>query len=582
MKKSGAWLLTYALEQVGVTHTFGIPGVHVTEIYDALAESQHITPVLVTHEGGAAFMADGMSRTSPRVGTLVVVPAAGVTHAMSGIGEAFLDGIPMLVIAGGVRRDSGKAFQLHQWDQQAVMRGITKASFLIQSHQEIIPTLFQAFEIAISGEPGPVFVEIPAEIQMFRGEVENPLPVFKDPKKQTELDEEALNRAVELLSRAKWPGLFVGWGAVDASAELVVLAETLGAPVATTLQGLSTFPASHPLHTGMGFGPAAVPAAEKAFANCDLLLAVGTRFGEIATGSYGIKVPEQLIHVDINPEVFDRNYSTTVTLQGDARIVLKALLERIEKKAGVEVQNSAMSKLIAREKAAYAQAWRQHDSGDRVHAARFFSALRATLDEDAFVVVDDGNHTFLAAELFPVLRARRFISPTDFNCMGYAVPASLGVKLANPDAQVAVIAGDGAFLMTCMELLTAASYGLNVMVFVMHDGELSQISQSQKIPYNRKTCTQLANFDAQGIARATGTAFVDLDRNERIDSAINEALRISGEGRPVIVDVRIDYSKKTRFTQGIVKTNLGRFSLSEKLRFVGRALFRRLPGKKNT
>ena len=171
MKRTGAWIAVRALEALGIRYTFGIPGVHNTELYDELNSSGLITPVLVTHEGGAAFMADGVSRTSEQTGTLVIVPAAGVTHAASGIGEAFLDGVPMLVICGGIRTDLDKRYQLHELDQHAFLRPLTKAAFLVSSHAEIAPTLFKAWEIAHSGEPGPVFIEIPVNLQMFPGEV---------------------------------------------------------------------------------------------------------------------------------------------------------------------------------------------------------------------------------------------------------------------------------------------------------------------------------------------------------------------------------------------------------------------------
>ena len=159
MKKTGAYLVTYALEQIGVQYTFGIPGVHVTELYDELNKSKQIQPILVTHEGWGAFMADAISRTTDTIGTLVIVPAAGMTHALSGIGEAYLDGIPMLIISGGIRRDLDKSFQLHFLDQEKVLDGIVKKYYLIQKHEEIIPTIFEAYKIAKSGKPGPVFVE---------------------------------------------------------------------------------------------------------------------------------------------------------------------------------------------------------------------------------------------------------------------------------------------------------------------------------------------------------------------------------------------------------------------------------------
>lgn len=576
-KKTGAWLVRYALEQLPVAFTFGIPGVQNTEIYDELNKSEKIQPILVTHEGGGAFMADAISRTSDTIGTLLVVPSAGVTHAMSGIGEAFLDGIPILILSGGIRRDTDKSYQLHELDQHALLANITKKTFLIQSHAQIVSTLFEAYNIAVSGEPGPVFVEIPVNIQLFKGSA-SALPVFEPVTGMPAIDDDALQQAVELLQNAKAPGLFLGWGARDLVEAVIELAELLAAPVATTLQGLSVFPGDHPLHVGMGFGPSAVPAAENAFRNCDCLLTVGARFAEIPTGSFGISVPKNHIHIDINPDVFDKNYRANVKIAGDAAVVVPRLLDKL-KQAGFQSRRdiTTLESRISKDKEAYKAEWRAHIN-ERVNPAVFFDALRDKLNDDAITVVDDGNHTFLAAELFAVKKTRHFISPTDFNCMGYCVPAAIGAKLANPGKQVVGIVGDGAFIMTCMEILTATSLGLGIVYFVFHDGELSQISQGQEIPYNRKTCTVLGDIQIGGVAQATGAAFLEISRNSEIGAGIADAIGLADKGQPVIVDVKIDYSKRTRFTQGVVRTVLKRFPLGDKFRFIGRALTRKITG----
>lgn len=577
MKKTGAWLVRYALEQVGVKYTFGIPGVHNTEIYDEINKSELIRPVLVTHEAGAAFMADAISRTSDHIGTMLIVPAAGVTHAASGIGEAFLDGIPMLVICGGIRTDVDKTYQLHDVDQHALLAPITKKTYKIETHQDIIPTIYEAYQIASDGEPGPVFIEVPVNLQLFPGEVSPPLP-FDASREEPGFDQEAVQQAAQMLYNASKPGIFVGWGAVDASTETAQIAEFLNAPVSTTLQGLSAFPANHPLHTGMSFGQAAVPAAENAFRDCDCMLAVATRFSEIGTASYGVKPPQNLVHIDINPAVFNANFPAAITIEGDSRAVLKVLLQALQAVGAPKTDNGALVSAIKSDKAAYLDEWFEHDSKDRVNPARFFVELRKQLNDDAIVVVDDGNHTFLTAELMPINSPRGFISPTDFNCMGYCTPAVTAAKLANPDKQVIGIIGDGAFLMTCMETLTASSLETGGIYFVFNDGELSQIAQAQEIPYNRKTCSVLHEVKLEGVAQATGCEFIRIENNSDCADGIQQALSFANLNKPVIVDVRIDYSKRTRFTKGIVKTNLERFTIGNKARFIGRALLRKLTG----
>lgn len=576
--KSGAWLARYALEQLPVSHTFGIPGVHTTELYDELNQSEKIRPVLVTHECGGAFAADAISRTgNGQIGCLVIVPAAGVTHAMSGIGECYLDGIPLLVITGGPRTDVPFGFQLHEIDQQKLTDGIVKRSWRVTEHRDIVPTIFEAYRTAVSGFPGPVLVEIPVNLQLFAQAVDD-VPAFVPFAPEPVQVDRELDAAVALLRQAKSPGIFTGWGGVDVSDAVAKIAELLGAPVSTTLQGLSAFPGNHPLHTGMGFSRAAVPAAENAFAQCDCLLAIGVSFGEIPTGSFGCPVPANLIHIDISPKAIGRNYPVKVGLAGDARLIVPALLQRLQ--AGAPDQSERRNKVharIATDKAAYRAEWQAHKT-DRVNPALFFAELRRQIADDAIMTVDDGNHTFLAAELYEVRSPRGFVSPTDFNSMGYAVPAAIGAKLVNPQRQVVSIVGDGAFLMTGMETITATTLELGIAYFVFDDGELSQISQGQEIPYNRKPCTVLGTLRLKGMADATGADYIAIENNEQIEAAIRKALAAAAQNKPVIVDVHVDYSKRTRFTQGVVKTALKRFPLRDRARFVARALIRKVTG----
>ncbi|MBS1199736.1 MAG: thiamine pyrophosphate-requiring protein [Proteobacteria bacterium] len=578
MQKTAAWLARHALEQIGVRHTFGIPGVHNTEIYDELGASETITPVLVAHEGGGAFMADAVSRTGAGLGTLVIVPAAGVTHAASGIGEASLDGIPMLVIAGGVRRDTGRAYQLHDMDQHALLKPITKGTWRVERHADVVPTIYEAYRVATSGEPGPVFVEIPVELQLIPGDA-GELPRFEGSSPRTRTPPVAeIDRAAALLRHAARPGIFCGWGAVDAGEELERLADGLGAPVATTLQGLSAFRGNHALHAGFALGPSAVPASQKAFQACDCLLAIGTRFAEIPTGSFGYEPPANLIHVDINPKVFGANYPAAVAIEGDAREVVAALAARLGDVPLAAARRQQVAAQIAADKAAYLDEWLAHDPAGRVNPARFFRALRARLPDDGIVVADDGNHTFLAAELMPIHAPRCFFSPSDFNSMGYCIPGVIGAKLARPERSVVGIVGDGAARMTGLEMATAVAQGIGVAWFVFNDGELAQIAQAQQVPYNRKTCTVLPPLDLEGLARANHVGFERMDNDAAVEHIIDRALSAAESGRPVLIDVRIDYSKRTRFTEGTIKTNLKRFDMGTKARLVGRALWRKFTG----
>lgn len=577
MRKTGASLVRHALEQLGVRYTFGIPGVHTTEIYDELAASDQITPLLVTHEAGAAFMADAVSRCGDSIGTLVVVPAAGLTHAMSGIGEAFLDGIPMLVISGGTRTDTGRAYQLHQMDQQALVAPVTKAQFKCLTQADIVPTIYEAYWLAMTGEPGPVYVEVPVNIQMLKGQVKKiPELMHIGPGElPAALD---IDAAAALLEGAGKIGMFLGWGARGARDSLMRIADMLGAPVATSLQGLSAFPHDHPLHTGMGFGPASVPVAQHAFADIDAMLAVGVRFGEIATGSYGAVPPAQLVHIDINPEVMGANFKAAVELVGDAAQIVPELEEALRRCMPKTRPRASLASRINTDKHKYQQQWLGHDSGSRVNPGHFFRALDKRLPDDAIIVADDGNHTFLVAELMPMSGQRTFISPTDFNCMGYCVPAAVGASLSNPDRVVCGIVGDGGLVMTGFEAMTAVANKLGVIYFVFADGELSQIAQAQEVTMNRKTCTILPPLDIAAFSRSIGAEFIDMDTNNDIEKAIDMSLSLAASKKTVFVHVNIDYSKKTCFTKGAVKTNFGTFDMATKLRLAGRSIYRRVRG----
>jgi acetolactate synthase-1/2/3 large subunit len=274
--------------------------------------------------------------------------------------------------------------------------------------------------------------------------------------------------------------------------------------------------------------------------------------------------------------VFNANYQAKVALSGDAAGVLDALLGAVKGAMPARAPDAGLAELIRREKAAYRETWYAHDTDGKVNPARFFDALRLKAPDDAITVLDDGNHTFLAAELFEVRAPKSLILPTDFNCMGYAVPAAIGAKLAHPDRAVNAIVGDGAFAMTCMEILTASRNRLGVVYHVFHDGALSQILQFQELPYNRRTCTEIGDFRLEGVATATGAAYVSMPDNASIAGAIEEANAAVLQGRPVIVDVAIDYSKRTAFTTGAGRTTFGRLPLGQKARVLARAVGRRI------
>ena len=571
MKATGGAAVVRALEDEGVPFTFGIPGTHNIELYDALARSARVRPILVTDEQSASFMADAVWRASGKLGCVNVVPGAGLTHALSGIAEAFLDTVPLLVLGCGVRTDSGKRFQLHDVDQLAMARPVTKAHVAVERGAELYAAVRSACRLARSGRPGPVMVEVPANLYLSRHDVD--FSFDEAASSDGAPDPAQLARAAGLLASARRPLLYLGLGAAPAGADIVALAERLEAPVATTLQGKGVFPERHPLSLWPGFGDAAPPFARDIAAACDATLAIGCRFGEVATGSYGLTPPMPLIHVDIDPAVPGANYTTEVAIVADAAATVRGLLPRLAARG----PDLGLRRAIAAGHAAVRERW-DGAAGVAVAPHRLLHALQERFGPETIFTSDSGNGTFWAMEALALDAPGKLLAPIDYSCMGYAVPAAIGARLACATTPVVCLAGDGAFLMTGLELLTAAQLGLAVAVFVLRDRELAQIAQFQEIALNRKTCSSLPDYDLAALCRGLGIECFGLRDDAALPAVLERVERTIAAGQPAVVDVAVDYSTKTYFTRGVVKTNLGRLSWPDRLRFVARALGRRVLG----
>ncbi len=576
----GADAVVRALEDEAIPFAFGIPGTHNIELYDRLASSESVRAILVTDEQSASFMADGLWRACGRLGCVNVVPGAGLTHALSGIAEALLDHVPMLVLGCGIRRDTGHAFQLHDVDQLALARPVTKGVYRPAAGREIYASIRRACALARSGAPGPVFVEIPASLYI--------RPAFEPPDSQPvdsggatptpTASVDQIQALADALRAARRPLLYLGAGAAAAGARLVELAERLEAPVATTLQGKGVFPESHPLFAWPGFGEAAPPFARDIARSCDATLAIGCRFSEVGTGSYGLAPPRPLMHVDIDRAAIGPNFAPEIGVVADATSVVDSLLEVLGAVAGgtVGTDSELRSRIRTGREAVRDQARESLEGG--VTPALLLEALQETLGTDAVYVTDSGNGTFVAAESLRLDAPGHFLAPVDYSCMGYSVPAAIGAALGCPGSPIVALVGDGAFLMTGLEMLTASSERLGVAFLVLRDRELAQISQFQSTVYNRPTCSSLPDYDLAAIARGVGLECLALDADVDIGHVIPEVANRLRRGEPVVVDVAIDYSRKTWFTRGVVRANLGRLPWKDRLRVVGRALGRRVTG----
>ena len=573
MKANGAALVVKALQQAQVEWVFGIPGTHNIELYDALLDAEGIRTVLITDEQSSGFMADGVARASGGLAALNLVPGAGLTHAMSGISECFLDQIPLLVLVCGIRRDTGRAYQLHAIDQVSVVRPVSKGVFQPATHGELFQAVTQACALARQAPCGPAVVEIAAELFLLEGQVQEadlqvPAPAPAPPMPDLAAIQAALDNATAI-------ALYVGLGALAGGEDLVALAEALDAVVFTTVSGKGVFPETHPRWAWNTLGRGAPKPIRQVEAGCDLMLAIGCRFGEVATASYGMTPPRTLIHVDIDPGVFDRNHTAQINLQADAAPFIRALLA-----GGLRARpaSARVDQLRKAHQAIRAEQARPASDPDRtrVQPATLFESVHRLCGADTIFVGDSGNGLFLAMEHLRLEQPRSFLGPVDYSCMGYSVPAAIGAKLAQPHRAVAAFVGDGAFLMTGLEMLTAATYSAGVLFFLLRDGELSQIAQFQRAALGRQTCTALAAYDAQAIARGVGVTPMKLERDEDVERVVQAAHDLTLTGVPVLIEVAIDYSSPTSFSRGIIKTNFLRLPWKDRLRMLTRILKRKL------
>lgn len=553
---NGGRAVARALEDEGALCVFGVPGTHNIGLYDALRDSR-VRAVLAHDERAAAFMADGVSRASTAVGVLSVVPGAGLTHALSGVAEAFLDQIPMVVLACAVRSDLGRAFQLHDIDQAALLAPVVKAALRPRRPEDLYGLVREAFRRARESPAGPVAVEVPAELYLLdHGRRDAPYrPPARGPRTP---DPAAVAEAARRLNAARRPVLYAGNGCREAAAELRSVAERLTAPVATTLQGKGVFPERHPAWLWNGLGLAAPPFVRRELAEADAVLAVGCRFGEVATGSYGVRALPGLIHVDADPSVFHRNHPAAIAVEADAALFLAALAPLLRPRPRDRA-------LEARLEAGHAEARiAAPGAPGRVSPAALFAALEAGAP-DAVYAADSGNGLFLAMERLRLDRPGRFLAPVDFSCMGYAVPAAIGAKLARGSADAVAIVGDGAFLMTGLSLTTAAAERAGVLICVLRDGELGQIAQFQRMTYGRTSCVRLPDYDLGSIARGAGASFLRVDGDAAVGDAVAEGLRRCREGDTVVLEVPLDVSSPTYFTRGVISANFRRLPARDKL-----------------
>jgi acetolactate synthase-1/2/3 large subunit len=560
---TGAKALVETLLAEGTECVFGIPGAQENEVWDTM-KSRGLGYLLVTHEFSAAAMADGYARSTGKPGVLCVVPGPGLTNSIGGLGEALLDSVPLVCIVGDVARgDKYRPFQVHELPQAGLVRQVTKETFEVQHVAEIPTAVRQAFQLAVAGEPGPVAVVIPYNLLIVTHKFYSPpLPPLGLP-----FDENAFGQALCLLSDKRLRvGIYAGLGCIDFSSGLARLAEILQAPVATSISGKGALPENHPLSVGWGYGPQATRTAERTFKAVDVVLAIGVRYSEVSTGFYSDPPHRYLIHVDANPNNLGRVMKTTICVHADAGI----FIERLSQEAG-RIQRRANEKLVL---CIQQLKWQEQKKNAALYAVcvadpmAFLLALRRCTCPDALVFVDATLSEYWAAEVFQTFLPRTFFNPTNNQTLGWSIPAALGAQRVHAGRQTITVTGDGGFLMTAMEISTAAREGLAVKFFILDDGAYGYMQALQKPAYRRTTATILARLDYAALAKGLGVGYQEILTTADLEPGIRGALDAPG---PLLIRVVTDYGKRpVRWLDAVKDRFKKELSTEQKVRFAAR------------
>jgi acetolactate synthase-1/2/3 large subunit len=552
-------------EKENVNYVFGMPGYQNVELYDCIHDSQ-INNVLVTNETLAPFMADGYSYVSGQMAVCVAIPGPGFTNMFTGLSESFVDSFPLLVLVSGTGKNK-KCFGMHDIEQHKAVSPLVKAAFILEDPEKVNAVLLEAFHIARAGDPGPVVVEVPENLFQQEIDVQEYRPAVHDP---ASVDQEKIDAIVDILKGCRLCGIYIGKGAAQAIEELLQLSQWMGAPVASTLSGRGLIPEDNELSVGFGFGPTGMDIAENVFHECDCLLAVGCKFTEVSTGQWGFQMPSRLIHIDINQNVLNKNYTADVALCADARQALTAILRH--KTVLKRDRPHALVRRIAEDKKAFEERLRVQTSTEFVSPPRFYYELRKQMDKDALLVVDCGYHQLWSYTDYKVLHPQTYLTTSNFQAMGFSIPAAIGAKLASPAKDVVCLCGDGCFLMNGFELLTAKRQQVKIICIVFNDCNLGLIKHIQSRVQGRTDSIDLVNLKFQDFARAIDFDYFCIQRDDEIAETLTQVFSVENS---VIVDVNVSYEEEPKYYKGLSKTIWQRLSNEEKLKRTQRILERK-------
>ncbi|MFP4157924.1 MAG: biosynthetic-type acetolactate synthase large subunit [Opitutales bacterium] len=479
---TGAEIIIKLLERQGVEIVAGMPGGANLPLYDALFKSDRIRHVLARHEQGAGFIAQGMARISGKPEVCFGTSGPGATNLVTAIADAKLDSIPLVCITGQVPGGLIGTDAFQEVDAYGLGVPVTKHNYLVRDARELLTVLPEAFGIAASGRPGPVWIDIPKDVQNATCTVDSwPAPGHSQPAAPANGDAAAITRAVERIRIAERPILYVGGGLLGSRGEeeLVALAEKTGIPVTTTLMGLGLLPHSHPLNLGM-LGMHAARFTNHALERCDLLIAVGVRFDDRATGKVETFCPEaEIIHVDIDASEIGKIRAADIGIRADARTVLADWLEQLP-----PLERRDWVGEIVRLRSEFPLELEGVEDPRRSYGIIHRSGQLA--GEDAIVTTDVGQHQMRVAQAYPFARPRRWLTSGGLGTMGFGLPAAIGAALAEPEATVLCFSGDGSFLLNCQELATLREENLKVKIILLDNRGYGLVNQQQDLFYGKR------------------------------------------------------------------------------------------------
>ncbi len=536
MQLTGAEIVIECLKEQGVDTVFGYPGGTILNIYDELYKhSDEIHHVLTSHEQGAAHAADGYARSTGKVGVCFATSGPGATNLVTGIATAHMDSVPVVAITCNVGVPLLGKDSFQEVDIAGVVMPITKHSFIVKDVKKLAKTIRRAFVIAKSGRPGPVLVDITKDVTAAKTDFENAVPKPVKPS-VSEIEEADLAKAAEMIREAKRPFIFVGGGAIAANAweELRTLAHKIQAPVTDSLMGKGAFSGEDELYTGM-LGMHGTKASNLGVTKCDLLITIGARFSDRVTGNTrNFARNAKVIQIDVDAAEINKNVLVDCSVVGDAKEVLKCLIDMVEQK-----EHKEWLEYVEELKAKYPLRYNQEGLSGPAIIEEIYRQTKG----DAIIVTEVGQHQMWAAQYYKYKAPRTFLSSGGLGTMGYGLGAAIGAKMGNPDKVVINVAGDGCFRMNMNEIATATRNDIPLIQVVINNQVLGMVRQWQTLFYEgRYSNTVLKDkVDFVKLAEAMGAVGIRVTKKEELQEALAKAIELN---TTVVLDCMIDSDDK--------------------------------------